>query len=200
MKMKYYLGLLLFIMIISSQIVMAGENTNFIDVNYTVGQVYWSHDGSELFVLQKSVNKYFDRCKILTFSDGQAICEYDNKINIRLKQDSGVETTQTDYFHITKGTVGVRTSASSTVCLSTPKLEIKLYKNSIVVVKETPVITRVCLVKGKALIEKDNKMTLVNKGFEIAASNKYLSKTYKKTAELRFTWYWTTYDKEPCLR
>ena len=196
---KYTLSIILLVFVFYSHTLFSFCSNHFLYIRYSIGQSYYSHDGSNVFSLKEASYGFFDRCKILTFLDGQVICDYDKKVNIRLKQDSAFESHQDKCFSVNKGTVGFWTKGID-ISVSTPKVNVKVYDNSIVVVKETSVLTRICVVKGKALVVKGDKQIIVNQNQEIAASKNYLSKKYKRTAELRFTWYWTSPSKEPCFQ
>lgn len=176
---------------------LANDEHNFVEVLLCKGNAYWAGDARPPFLLCKSRFDFSARGKIMTSSDGQVVCNYNNLGQVRLKEDSNVKTSFPNCFNVTKGIVGFNTHALSKLALITSHMEVKVYENSIIIVKVNPIITRICVVKGKALVVKNNKIILVNSGCEIAASKKQLSKIYKHTNELRYTWYWTEPDKEP---
>lgn len=200
--MKLYQTSMTLLLLFISIVVFANNNEsvdkeNFVNIIYCTGNAYWAGDGRAPFLLSKSKFDFIARGNIMTSADGQVVCEYNKLCQFRLKEVSSVKTSLPDCFNVTKGIVGFKTNNEYKLSLITSHLEAKLYENSIVTVKVNPIITRICVVKGKAIVVKNNKIVLVNSGCEIAASKKQLSKLYKQTNELRYTWYWKDPSEEP---
>lgn len=71
----------------------------------------------------------------------------------------------------------------------------------VMVIKSNSVMTRVCMIKGNAVLRLASAAeTILPEGHEIAASTGRLSKPYKMSDELRYTWYWVEPEKEPALQ
>lgn len=120
---------------------------------------------------------------------------------LRMKRLTSVKASKNlDFFIIKEGTIGVK-NASESVVINTENIYVNILPNSVVVVKRIDNFDRVCVIKGRAEVshKKYNSNIEVLSELEIAASDKYLSRIYKRSDDMRFMWYWYSPEKEPSL-
>ena len=134
---------------------------------------------------------------LVTLADGQCFFTAGDS-ETRLKQETILALTGNRQYELRQGLVGFKT-ASDTIKLTTAHCAAE-FSNAIVVVKSNPVLTRLCVVKGSVLVIQGRQSAIVPAGQEIAAAPQRLSKVYRHSDELRFTWYWVEPDKEPALQ
>ena len=174
--------------------VQAGEK---LLADFVRGRVYFK--AVSMFELKPGEFDLEAEASILTFFDGQCFLKNNENSQFRMKEDSMIRFLDADRLEIRKGTVGVK-SLEKEVSVIFGNFELKV-KGATVVVKATPVLTRVCVVNGRALIRRkgSNEETVILSGKEVAFATGKVSKMYPFTDELRYTWYWVDAVKEPAL-
>jgi len=176
---------------------LANKPTVELKATYIQGRVFMQNEEGGPFTLKPGTYKGSKSAGILTFNHGQAVCSLGENEELRLKEETLVTIKASDSFVVRKGTAGFRLKNGKVV---TRHLKV-LLSDATIVVKVNPIITRICVIKGTAKVQKAlNDEIELKKGFEVAASILKLSKAYKRTAELRFTWYWTVPEKEPSFQ
>jgi hypothetical protein len=167
---------------------------NDLTVRKSVGRVLLNSKDGNPFRIQEGNYPYTKGMEILTLSEGQIVLKIKDDYEVRLKEDSIVRFGSGKSIFFSRGTIGIKSSLNP-VIFKTPHLEGKLNKGTIVI-KTNPILTRICLIDGELEVEKAGKSIKMSKGSEIAASDTKLSQEYKRTAELRFTWYWKENPEE----
>lgn len=164
------------------------------------GKVYHKSDIAPVYQLTVGQNVIPSGTVILSYLDGQCFFQRDKTLDLRLKEDSNLAFVASSSFELRKGIMGVKI-ASYPVLVTTPHLKIEL-ADALVVIKVNPVLTRVCVIRGKAVVwqGKSRDKIVVSVNNEIAAAPGRLSKLYPRSDELRFTWYWVEPEKEPGLQ
>lgn len=164
------------------------------------GKVFQKIDSAQLFQLQTGKYALPTGTVVLTYFDGQCFLEKAKNFELRLKEDSSMCFISSSSFELRKGTMGIK-NASYPIAINTPHLNIE-FDDAMVVIKVNPVLTRVCVIRGKAEVwqgkSRDKISVSVNQ--EIAAAPGRVSKPYPRSDELRFTWYWVEPAKEPGLQ
>lgn len=171
-----------------------------LDVPLLRGQVYQKAAGDHLFSISAGSIELKPGSTILTGVDGVVFLNIGPKTELRLREEAAVAVNSSASFEIRKGTAGIF-AGFSPVEVTTPHLRITL-KNTLVVIKVNPMITRVCALKGQVLVwqGRNTEKLMFNSGHEIAAAQGQISKVYPSTDDLRYTWYWNSPDKEPSLQ
>lgn len=155
---------------------------------------------SDLKVLYGKAEKY-GSIGYLTGEYDSFFARSENGTELRMKHSTNLKTEESLYgIFLLEGSVGVKT-ASNSITLDTEIVKVKLSANSIVVMKRTDNFDRICVVKGNAFVthKKSKNRKEISADCEIAASEHYLSKIYKRSDDLRFMWYWSSPEKEPSL-
>ncbi|KAF1083634.1 MAG: hypothetical protein GQF41_0412 [Candidatus Rifleibacterium amylolyticum] len=134
---------------------------------------------------------------LITFVDGQCFLKV-GESEIRLKQETILALSGKHKYELRQGLAGFKTG-SDTIMLTTAHLAAE-FADAVVVVKANPVMTRLCVVKGVVTVIQGRQSATVPAGQEIAAAPQRLSKLYRHSDELRFTWYWVDPSKEPALQ
>lgn len=177
----------------------ASTEINYLNVVYSSGSVKLLKNLSGPF--QIDTHKYYipDESRIITQSDGELIANKEDWLQIRLKPETSVLLSNISSAYIDRGTAGIRVS-NNDYSLSSSHLQIKSI-DGIIVVKVNPILTRVCIIRGTAVVkhQKTGKSKTLKADMEIAASQLYLSDKYHRTDEMRFVWYWVSPDKEPAF-
>ena len=194
-----FLTILLFCFISS---VSVADNTNRkiekeLCVAFTKGQVFMQQNQANPFAIMPGKYKLANEIGILTFNNGQIIFNIASQTEVRLKEESLISLKGSDdLLTVRKGKVGFKMETGIVI---TPHFKLHL-QNATVVVKVNPVLSRVCVLKGSVKVEKYDETITLKKDLEIAASALKLSRPYKRTAELRFAWYWVAPEKEPSFQ
>ena len=144
-----------------------------------------------------------DSTSVLTGCNGQLFLSDNNGLELRLKQDTSIKRMNEplsckNKIFLERGTLGVRV-ASETVLIRTPFAAIRT-RNATIVLKVTDTMTRLCVLKGNAVLKQGTNFVSVNQNNEIAVAKWKVSSPYRFLDDLRYTWYWTTADKEPAFR
>ena len=121
---------------------------------------------------------------------------------MRLKQNTNISVSNdklayTDELILNEGLIGLKV-ASDTLLVKAPHADIRL-RNATVTIKVSKHMTRLCVLKGTAVLKQKSNIVSVKAANEIAASKNKVSLVYKFLDDLRYVWYWTTPDKEPSL-
>lgn len=186
---------LLFIMVLICQTGFPAE----VSIEYLAGRVFLKPADSDPFGITAGKYRLASGTSILTFVDGQLIGETLDKVDVRMKEETIVAFLDTADFEVRKGVAGFKNQQDS-IQINTPHVMVKR-SEGIIVIKSNSVLTRICIIKGSALLRLASESeTLLPEGHEIAAAAGRLSKPYKMSDELRYTWYWVEADKEPALQ
>lgn len=180
--------------------VAGAENGINIDVGVLRGQVFHKTSRENLYSLLTGNNLLATGAAVITAGDGLVFLKPDRETEFRLREETALAVLGTGTFELRKGIAGI-SAASSSITLLTPHAKIAL-SACLAVVKVTPQLTRICVVRGKVFVTRGNSLDEISlpSGFEIAAATGRISRAYPYTEELRYTWYWTTADKEPSLQ
>lgn len=163
------------------------------------GRVYYKNRDEQPFSLTSGEYQFATGTSLLTFIDGQCYVMINKNLEMRMKEEAIAAFPDPGNIALRKGLIGFK-SDNEKIIIDAVHLKVEL-DDGLCVIKSNPVLTRVCLIKGTARI-KQGKMiaTELKPGFEIAASVGNLSKPYKYSDELRYTWYWLAPEKEPSLQ
>ncbi|MDD3148710.1 MAG: hypothetical protein PHD82_15555 [Candidatus Riflebacteria bacterium] len=164
------------------------------------GQAYQKVAGDRLFSISVGKIDITEGTTILTGLSGIVFLQPEPGVEFRLREESAFGIIASNSFELRKGIAGLRVS-SSPVELSTPHLRLTL-QNTLAVIKVNPMLTRVCVIKGGLQFwqGRSTEKLLLQTGHEIAAAQGQVSRAYQFSDELRYTWYWTTPDREPSLQ
>ncbi len=193
MLTKIFKTSLLFLFFFNLQIASAFEIT----VKHLSGRVFQKHTSADPYAISEGKYQLSSETSILTFLDGQFFAETEDKIEVRMKEESIVSFTGKSEFEARKGVVGFK-NLSGSILIKTPHVDFKL-NEGIVVIKSNSVITRICIIKGNCLFERALGSIKLQEGQEIAFAGGKTSIPYKMSDELRYTWYWVDPSKEPSL-
>ncbi len=189
--------ILLFLSLFNPLVAETGIN---MEVGVLRGQVFHKTAGDHLYSLLPGNNLLATGAEVITSGDGLVFLKPDQETEFRLREDTALAVSGAASFELRKGIAGI-SAASSTVTLVTPHARMTL-SACLAVVKVNPQLTRICVVRGKVLVSRGNSLEEISlpSGFELAAATGRISQPYPYTEELRYTWYWTTPEKEPSLQ
>lgn len=177
------------------------------DVKLLRGQNFYRFGDSSLFTLTSGRRSLVEGATLLTSFDGQMIVvtgEDTAATEFRLKENTSLALQKKFSCEVRKGTVGFRlASESEKLAVATPHVRVEATAEAIFVIKVNSVLTRIGVIKGKIDLFRGNNLEPAEKlpaGREIAAAQGRLSQLYSCSDELRYTWYWTTPEKEPALQ
>jgi len=190
-------GLLFFCMLLISYRTFAQENQVAAELSFVRGRIFINSPGKEPYEARAGLHLLPLPTSLITMLDGQCFFKIDGA-ELRMKQETILALTGRPHYELRQGMAGFKT-ATGTVRLTTAHLAAE-FANAVVVVKTNPVLTRLCVVKGTVLVTQGRQSATVSAGSEIAAAPQRLSRIYRQSDELRFTWYWVEPEKEPALR
>jgi hypothetical protein len=167
-------------------------------VSMKVGRVFYKEADGQPLALQPGKCSVGSDSSILTFIDGQVFIEAARDTDLRMREESILGIHSADDFSLRKGLAGFRTK-NRAIRVRTVHGDISM-TDGMLVLKSNPVLTRFCLIKGKAVISYGKRQFELAEGFEIAASAEKISRPYKESDELRYAWYWVAPEKEPALQ
>jgi len=190
------LVLLLFLLTTTATMALSSTNIHF-DLVFACGRIFRKSPDNEPF--NSDPGQYLVPCQtsIITLADGQCFLQI-NEAELRLKQETILSLIATHSFELRQGLAGFK-AGSEKLMLNTAHLKVE-FADAIVVIKTNSALTRVCVVKGKVAVMQGKLITDLIAGQEIAAAPQRLSKAYKQSDELRFSWYWVSADKEPAFQ
>lgn len=168
-----------------------------LNLGFACGRLFFNSPDEEPFAAKTGQYRVPDLTSIITLDDGQCFIKFGN-FEVRLKQETILAITDRHSLELRRGLAGFKAD-SELLKLKTAHLALE-FSNALVVVKANPVMTRVCVVKGSAVVTQGRQLLNLKAGQEIAAAPQRLSKTYQQSDELRFTWYWVEPEKEPALQ
>jgi hypothetical protein len=172
---------------------------DFLNVDLVKGNAFWKYQHTAPFEIRPGKIQFKKGLTILTLFDGHCFVS-DSAKELRLKENSLLFFKGNDWVETRKGIVGIKND-SGNLKITTPHAYLEL-RNGTVVIKTTPILTRISVIKGEILLfnkEADNKVA-ISKGKEVAAGGGMFSKIYKQTNELRYGWYWVHPSREPSLQ
>lgn len=190
---KYTLIIMLWLLL---QPVMAQEI--IVDVTHVSGRAYFNHDLHEPFEVNPGRHSKINYSRILTMNNGLVFMQLNPEVDLRMKENTVLSLDSHELLHLRKGVAGV--SAKSKIHISTPQAHISLI-DATVVVKVNPVLSRICVIKGEAIVTQDRNSQSIEltAGQELAVAGNEISSVYLRTDELRYAWYWVDPDKEPSM-
>ena len=189
--------LLIMVLLASASTLFAqAENIEF-DMRFVRGRVFIKSPDKEPFESHLGQYQVPSSTSIISLADGQCFIQ-EGDSELRTKQETVLTLLDEQKYELRQGLAGCRIG-SATIRLTTAHLSLEL-SDAIVVIKTNPVLTRVCVVKGRAAATQGKSTIVVPAGHEIAAAPQRLSSVYKQSDELRFTWYWVSAEKEPALQ
>ncbi|HAE39335.1 MAG TPA: hypothetical protein DCG57_11950 [Candidatus Riflebacteria bacterium] len=168
-----------------------------LDMSFMRGRVFIKSPDKEPFEAHAGQYRLPLLTSVVSLADGQCFMQLP-VAELRTKQETILAILGDKQFELRQGLAGFRIG-SDTVKISTAHLGLEV-ADALIVIKANPVLTRLCVIKGKAVVEQGKSKTTVLAGQEIAAAPQRLSQVYKQSDELRFTWYWVSADKEPALQ
>lgn len=180
----------------ATQIFAQIDNIEF-DMSFVRGRVFIKSPDKEPFESHPGQYQVPSSTSIISLADGQCFMQ-EGDSELRTKQETILTLLDEKKYELRQGLAGCRIG-SATIRLTTAHLGLEL-SDAIIVIKTNPVLTRVCVVKGHAVVTQGKSTTVVPAGYEIAAAPQRLSSVYKQSDELRFTWYWVSAEKEPALQ
>ncbi|PKL46364.1 MAG: hypothetical protein CVV42_16750 [Candidatus Riflebacteria bacterium HGW-Riflebacteria-2] len=166
-------------------------------MDFVRGRVFFNSPDNEPYEARVGQHLISSSTSLITLVDGQCFFTA-GEGETRLKQETILALTGRQQYELRQGLAGFKT-ASAAMLLTTAHCAAE-FSNAIVVVKANPVLTRLCVVKGSVLVKQGRQSATVPAGHEIAAAPQRLSKIYRHSDELRFTWYWVDAAKEPALQ
>ena len=170
-----------------------------IDISHVSGRAYFNHDSHEPFEINPGRYNKINHSRILTMQNGLLFMKLKPEIDLRMKEDTVLSLDSHELLHLRKGVAGV--SAQVGVMISTPHAHIT-FSDATVVIKVNPVLSRICVIKGSAIVTHDHNpesIELVDEQ-EVAVAGIEISSVYLRTDELRYAWYWVEPDKEPSMQ
>lgn len=190
---------LLFILGLFSFAAQAETDSSFLVIDYVKGKAFWKYNHSSPFEIKPGKIHFKKGLTLLTIFDGHCFVS-DQAKEMRLKENSLLFFKKKDLVEVRKGIIGLKND-SGNLKIKTPHAYLELHKGTIVI-KTTPILTRISVVKGEVLLfnKKRNSKVAISRGEEVAAGSGMFSKIYKQTNELRYSWYWVEPSREPSLR
>lgn len=169
-----------------------------IEVTHASGRAYFNHDSHEPFEVNCGRYSTINHSRILTMQNGLVFMQLNPEIDLRMKENTVLAIDSSDLLHLRKGVAGV--SAQTSMIISTPHAHVSL-NDATVVIKVNPVLSRICVIKGNAIVTQDrNPQSLqLTTEEEVAVAGNEMSSVYLRTDELRYAWYWVEPDKEPSM-
>lgn len=125
-------------------------------------------------------------------SDGQGILTLASDTEIRFKENTLLRRQGPGLWQITKGLAGFRIGegAATSFEIRTPHGLIQCPKG-LLVVKMYPSMSRVAVLKGKAVVAGEDRRALeLLSGFERGLATQEVSDPYKALEDLYYAWYW----------
>lgn len=191
--------LAILLMILSGTVAYAQSLAADFEVTMVRGRVFRKETDDQPFSLEPGIYQIGSATSLLTFVDGQCYLQLGKKLELRMKEEAIVAFSDHGDLMVRKGLVGFRSDATPAQ-IKTLHLNVEL-EDGLLVIKSNSILTRVCLIKGRARVRQGNAPAVeLKEGQEIAAAPGRLSQPYDRSDELRFTWYWVTPDKEPALQ
>lgn len=191
-----FLLLILLLLTSATHIFAQIEDIEF-DMSFVRGRVFIKSPDKEPFESHLGQYQVPSSTSIISLADGQCFMR-EGDSELRTKQETILTFLDEKKYELRQGLAGFKIG-SATIRLTTAHLSLEI-SDAVVVIKTNPVLTRVCVVKGRAVVTQGKSTTTVPAGQEIAAAPQRLSSVYKQSDELRFTWYWVSADKEPALQ
>jgi len=176
----------------------AGKLT--LDFSLLRGRVFLKSGTENLYALTMGKTEVLCGASILTFGDGIAIISAAEHTEFRMREDSTLAFPASNSYELRKGMTGINHSGNLSL-LATPHVMTD-FTEALAVVKCTPILTRICVIKGSMNVWQGRNLEkiTVRAGQEIAAGQGRLSQPYPFTDDLRYAWYWTAPEKEPSLQ
>lgn len=176
----------------------AGKLT--LDFSLLRGRVFLKSGAENLYALTMGKTEVLCGASILTFGDGIAIISAAEHTEFRMREDSTLAFPASNSYELRKGMTGINHSGNLSL-LATPHVMTD-FTEALAVVKCTPILTRICVIKGSMNVWQGRNLEkiTVRAGQEIAAGQGRLSQPYPFTDDLRYAWYWTAPEKEPSLQ
>lgn len=195
--MKLLYGVVLLLAIFLPLQAFSQSNSPGVQLAFVDGRVFINSPDKEPYEATAGQHLLPFSTSLITFVDGQCFFNA-GETEVRLKQETILALTDRPGYELRQGLAGFKTG-SDTVTLTTAHLTAQ-FANAVLVVKTNPVMTRLCVVKGSALVRQGRQSATVAAGHEIAAAPQRLSQEYRHSDELRFTWYWVDPVREPALQ
>lgn len=172
-----------------------------LDVDFVRGRVFYKSESKAPFSLKPGKIEVDTGLTLLSFYDGQCFVKTPDKAEFRLKEDSLLLFNTLHDCEVRKGLVGIRADGPTPVKVATPHALVEI-ADATVIIKTCPVLTRICVIKGSALLKNPRfkQETLLKTGHEVAAGSGMYSKLYAFNDDLRYAWYWVEAEREPSLR
>lgn len=167
-----------------------------VNLNFVRGRVFFNSANREPYEAREGEHRLATATSLVSLGDGEVFLT-SHLVETRLKQETILAIVDDEHYELRQGLAGFKV-ASAPFFISTAHLVVKCH-DAVIVIKSNPAMTRVCVVKGRISVIQGRQMTDVSAGQEIAAAPQRLSKTYKQSDELRFTWYWVEPSREPAL-
>lgn len=168
-----------------------------VEFAFVRGRAFINSSDKEPYELRAGQHRLPPSTSLITLFDGQCFLNAGEN-EIRLKQETILALPDRQKYELRQGLAGFKTG-SDTIMLTTAHLAAE-FADAVVVVKANPILTRLCVVKGVVTVIQGRQSATVPAGQEIAAAPQRLSKLYRHSDELRFTWYWVDPAREPALQ
>jgi len=198
-RLRFFIALLL----LACSSVFAAQSAAdrpVLNFSFLRGRVFLKSGSESLYALTMGKTGIVNGASVLTFADGIAIISAAERTEFRLREDSTLSFPASNSYELRKGMTGIK-HAGPLALLATPHAMID-FTDSLAVVKCTPVLTRICIIKGSMNVWQGRNLEKITlrAGQEIAAGQGRLSQPYPFTDDLRYAWYWTEPEKEPSLQ
>ena len=202
MKTQYRSALFITFLLAFSGVAFAGSaaESPVFDFSFLRGRVFLKSGPENLYALTSGKTGVVNGASVLTFADSVAIISVAEHTEFRLREDSTLAFPASNSYELRKGMTGINHSGPLSL-LTTPHV-VADFTETLAVVKCTPVMTRICVIKGSVNFWQGRNLEKINvkAGQEIAAGQGRLSQPYPFTDDLRYAWYWTAPEKEPSLQ
>jgi len=171
-----------------------------LDFSFLRGKVFLKSGSENLYALTMGKTGIIGGASVLTFGDGIAIVSAAEHTEFRMREDSTMAFPASNSYELRKGITGIK-HAGPPALLATPHVMTD-FTETLAVVKCTPILTRICVIKGSMNVWQGRNLEKISvkAGQEIAAGQGRLSQPYPFTDDLRYAWYWTDPEKEPSLQ
>ena len=199
-KLFTFLSVLLLLTFCSSAPAQPSSEKLSLDFFLLRGRVFLKSGSDSLYSLNVGKNEISGGASVLTFADGIVFISVAEGTEFRMREDSTLAFPASSSYELRKGLTGIKHSGA-TALLATPHVMTD-FTDALAVIKCTPVLTRICVIKGSINVWQGRNLEkiAVKAGREIAAGQGRLSQPYPFTDDLRYAWYWTAPEKEPSLQ